>query len=69
MGIGISVILLALGAILIWAIDASVRGIELTTIGVILIIVGGIGALLSFVFWSSWGGMAGRPSRDERLIT
>ena len=68
MGIGISMILLALGAILVWATDASVSGVDLTTVGVILVVVGAAGALLSVVFWSSWGGMTGRRSRDERLI-
>ncbi|HZU74302.1 MAG TPA: hypothetical protein VE990_16180 [Acidimicrobiales bacterium] len=32
------------------------HGFNLRTIGVILMIVGGIGFLLSCVFWSSWGG-------------
>ena len=59
MGIGASLILIAAGAILIWAVDASVSGIELTTIGWILLIVGAIGALLSLIFWSSWGGYGG----------
>jgi hypothetical protein len=59
MGIGASLILIAAGAILIWAVDASVSGVELTTIGWILLIVGAIGALLSLIFWSSWGGYGG----------
>jgi hypothetical protein len=56
MGIGVSIFLIAVGAILIWAVNASVSGIELTTIGWILLIVGAIGALLSLIFWSTWGG-------------
>jgi Domain of unknown function (DUF6458) len=60
MGIGVSLILIAAGAILTWAVNASVSGIELTTIGVILMVVGAIGLLLSLVFWSSWGGFGGR---------
>ena len=67
-GIGISMILLALGAIFVWATDASVSGVDLTTIGLILMIIGAAGALLSVVFWATWGGMTGRRSRDERLI-
>jgi hypothetical protein len=67
MGIGISIILMAVGAILIWGTDASVSGADLSTIGVILLIVGAVGALLSLVFWSSWGGGVRRP-RDERPI-
>jgi hypothetical protein len=63
MGIGVSLLLVAAGAILIWAVDVTVSGVELQTIGWILLIVGAIGALLSLVFWSSWGGV--HRDRDE----
>jgi hypothetical protein len=56
MGIGVSLLLIAVGAILIWAVDVSVSGVELVRIGWILLVVGAIGALLSLIFWSSWGG-------------
>jgi hypothetical protein len=56
MGIGVSLLLVAAGAILVWAVDVTVSGVELTTIGWILLIVGAVGALLSLIFWSSWGG-------------
>lgn len=56
MGIGVSLILIAVGAILTWAVSAQVSGVDLQTIGVILLVVGIAGALLSLVFWSSWGG-------------
>jgi hypothetical protein len=64
MGIGMSLFLIALGAILIWAVDVSVSGIELVTVGWILLVVGAVGALLSMIFWSSWGGFH-RAERDE----
>ena len=60
MGIGLSLILIAVGAILVWAVEASVSGVDLTAVGWILLIVGAAGALLSVIFWSSWGGWAGR---------
>jgi len=66
MGIGVSLILIAAGAILAFAVDASVSGLELTTIGWILMVVGIVGVLLSLVFWSSWGGPAGR--RRETVV-
>ncbi|MEZ5120622.1 MAG: DUF6458 family protein [Solirubrobacterales bacterium] len=47
MGIGTSITLIAVGAILKFAVTASVSGIELATVGVILMIVGGIGLLIS----------------------
>lgn len=53
MGIGVSVFLLAIGAILAFAIDAEVDGIQLDTVGIILMIVGAIGLLISLVFASS----------------
>ena len=67
MGIGVSLLLMAAGAILIWAVNATVSGIELHTIGWILLAVGAIGALLSLIFWSSWGGVgAGAPADGRR---
>jgi Domain of unknown function (DUF6458) len=60
MGIGVSLILIAAGAILTWAVNATVSGVDINTIGVILMIVGAIGLILSMMFWSSWGGVGGR---------
>jgi hypothetical protein len=66
MGMGVSLLLVAAGAILVWAVNATVSGVELTTIGWILLIVGAVGALLSLVFWSSWGGFGGPAPDDGR---
>jgi hypothetical protein len=55
-GLGVSLILIAAGAILTWGINATVSGVNIDTIGWILMAVGAIGALLSLMFWSSfWG--------------
>jgi len=56
MGIGVSLLLIAAGAILTWAVTATVSGVSIHTVGVILLIIGIIGIVLSMVFWSSWGG-------------
>lgn len=56
MGIGVSIFLLAVGAILTFALDAELSGINLDTVGVILMVVGIIGLIMSAMFWSSWGG-------------
>ncbi len=56
MGIGVSLILIAAGAILTWAVNATVSGLDINTIGVILMVVGVVGLVLSLMFWSSWGG-------------
>jgi hypothetical protein len=58
-------ILVAAGAILIWAVDVSVSGVELVTVGWILFIVGLVGVLLSMIFWSSWGGFSRRETVVE----
>ena len=63
MGLGVSIFLIAVGAILTWAVNATVSGLELNTIGVILMIVGILGLVLSMIFWSSWGGFANGGSR------
>jgi uncharacterized membrane protein len=47
MGIGTSIILIAVGAILKFAVTASVKGVDLATVGVILMIVGVVGLLIS----------------------
>jgi beta-lactamase regulating signal transducer with metallopeptidase domain len=60
MGIGVSLILIAAGAILAFAVNTEVSGLEITTVGWILLVVGIAGALLSMIFWSSWGGFGGR---------
>ena len=67
MGIGVTLILVAAGAILIWAVNTTVNGIELHTIGWILLVVGAVGALLSLIFWSGWG-VAGAPGGGRRTV-
>ena len=64
MGIGVSLVLIAFGAILTWAVHADVSGVSVNAIGVILMLVGVIGLLLSLVLWSSWG--AGHAVRRRR---
>jgi len=63
MGVGVSILLIAAGAILTWAVTATVSGVSIHTVGVILLIVGIIGLALSLVFWSSWGGYGGARRR------
>ena len=50
MGIGTSLFLIALGAILKFAVNASVSGLEISTIGVILMVVGILGLIISLLF-------------------
>jgi len=54
MGIGVSLFLIAVGAILTFAVNVTTNGFNLNTVGVILMIVGGFGVILSMLFWSSF---------------
>jgi hypothetical protein len=60
MGIGTGIFLLAVGAILRFAVTTTTKGINIQTVGDILMIVGALGILLSLFFWNSWGGFGGR---------
>lgn len=60
MGISLSIFLIAVGAVLAWAVDAEVSGFDIQVAGIILLVVGIIGFFASLVFWSSWGGFGGR---------
>ena len=55
MGIGVSIFLLALGAILAFAVDFEASGLDINTVGVILMVVGAIGLATSFLFWDRMG--------------
>ena len=54
MGIGTSLFLVALGAILYFAVSASISGISLATVGLILMIVGAIGLVVSLFMTTAW---------------
>ena len=68
MGIGVSLILIAVGAILTWAVNATVSGVDINTVGVILMVVGALGLVLSLMFWSSWGGVNGATRRRTTVV-
>ena len=66
MGIGVGLFLLALGAILTFAVEVDAEGFDINTVGIILMIIGGIGILLSLLFWgdrSPW-----RRGTEERVV-
>ena len=49
---GTSLFLIAVGAILYFAVNATVSGISITTVGLILMIIGVVGLVLSLIFMS-----------------
>jgi hypothetical protein len=55
MGIGISIFLIAVGAILTFALDVTANGVNLDTVGIILMVVGAIGLLATLTVFGSWG--------------
>jgi Domain of unknown function (DUF6458) len=61
-GIGTSLFLIAVGAILYFAVSADVSGLSIQTVGLILMIVGIIGLAVSLFLISSW-------RRDDRPTT
>ena len=68
MGIGVSLLLIAVGAILVWGVTGEVSGLDLDAVGVILMVVGALGAVLSMIFWSSWGGPGYWGSRRRSYV-
>jgi hypothetical protein len=71
MGTGISLFLLAVGAIITFAVSVTTDGVNLHTVGIVLMAVGGLGMLLSLLFWSSFAPFAAGHRetyvREERL--
>jgi hypothetical protein len=71
MGIGTSIFLIAVGAILKFAVADSIDGVELSTIGLILMIVGILGLLISLFYANLFTrdrGVAGAPVDRERTV-
>ena len=67
MGIGASVFLIAIGAILAFAVDLTVSGLDLSTIGVILMIAGAIGLVVTMLTFGGggWGGRRTTVVEDD----
>ena len=66
MGIGTSIVVFAIGAILRFATTVHTTNFNVHTIGMILMIVGAVGFVVSLFFWGSWGGFGGGGSRRRR---
>ncbi len=62
-GLVISLILIAVGAILIWGVNAESTDFNVDAVGVILMIVGFVAFLLSLMMWRSWWGPGALTSR------
>jgi Na+/proline symporter len=52
MGIGVGILLIVVGAILTFALDANLAGLDLNVVGWILMLAGVAGLILFFYFWN-----------------
>lgn len=69
MSIGASIALIAVGAILAFAVDTSIEGLEISTVGIILMVVGVIGLVISLIVLASGrGDVEGRPVTRRRRV-
>ncbi|MDQ6650284.1 MAG: DUF6458 family protein [Actinomycetota bacterium] len=66
MGIGVSVFLLVLGAILTFAVHASVSGVSISTVGIILMVGGAIGLITTLIIFG--GNRRGGAVTEERVV-
>jgi Flp pilus assembly protein protease CpaA len=73
MGIGVSIFLIAVGAILTFAVHATLSGVSIQTIGVILMVVGVIGLLVTMLIFAprrrAGGGVVEERVYDDRPAT
>ena len=67
MGIGAGIVLIAVGAILAFAVNVRVSGIEIATVGVILMVAGVIGIVVSLVMNRQRAHTRHTVVRDDRL--
>ena len=56
MGIGVGIFLIAIGAILTFAVHTTSSAVNIDAVGWILMGVGLVSVLLSMIFWSTWAG-------------
>jgi Domain of unknown function (DUF6458) len=68
MAIGTALFLIAVGAILRYGVSDAVEGIDLPTIGLILMIVGVIGLVISFFMMSMWSRGRDRDVVERRTV-
>ena len=66
MGVATSIVVFAIGAILKFTTTVHSSNFNIQTIGVILMVVGAVGFVVSLIFWASWGGFGG--SRRSRTV-
>ena len=69
MGIGVSVFLIAVGAVLTFAVNWTTSGFSIHTVGIILMVCGAIGLLWSLLLFGRNRPYADAPYAEDRVIT
>ena len=67
MGVGVSLVMIAIGAIFTFAITAPVRGINVGAVGVVLMVVGIAGLLITLLFWENYAPFSGWRTRRDAV--
>jgi hypothetical protein len=65
MGVGVGVVLLVVGAILYWAVEVDIPGVSDNTLGIILMVVGVIGLLMTMLIFAPRGRARGGVVEDR----
>ena len=68
MEIGTSLFLIAVGAILYFAVDAHISGLQISTVGIILMVIGIIGLVISLFFLSDWRRRYRTPVEERPVV-
>ena len=68
MGIGVSIFLIAVGAILAFAVNASISGLDIAVVGYILMIVGVLGLIMTAFIWGPRRTAARGDVVEERRV-
>ncbi len=68
MGFGFSIFLIAVGAILTFAVEATVQGLDLATVGIILMVVGALGLVLSLLMLDSFRSRRSGVVEERRYV-
>lgn len=71
MGIGASIFLIAVGAILTFAVERDITGLDIDVIGIVLMLAGALGLFMFLVIWGPSARRRALPPQDvveERRI-
>jgi hypothetical protein len=68
MTIGTSIVLIAAGAILKWAVTAHVNGFDIQTAGTVLFVVGLVGLVLALIYTFWWTHRNDATYDDTRVV-